>query len=602
MNTDTIQALIEEIFTLRSNDINPVRLSFLENQLHQINRTNRNSVRIHTMATNFLRDSLTIRQMRAFLESPIIHSLITAPTQVGKTQAILDFIIECMNKKIAVIVSSDNKTDQQEQIFNRIHSGLMGMPFVLIKASDKKFMKKLKNAMDNGLIPITFCLDNFSQIQKTAVNYFQLTKQRYRGQIEKIVIIHDEGDVVTRSDETYNQSDLSAKSHEEWVEMIEDMKDSFQIKRMFVTATPENCVMKYSISSPYIIKLEQPNNYSSYKDIKYIARPNNQEGLKAIVQNTIDSNTVENDYSAVLYITDRRINNQAMFLQEFSELKGNFVVHTYNSTGITTTVPSNLFRTNLKNYSKKDIKFTGNYCNIKNMPIRDFYQIVKDSNINTAITIGMDLIARGISYCSREHTQDAMVATTMIYYPSKNLHNVAICQAIGRLTGTARPDLQRYLYAPVDVIENYINYNKNQEIYLKDLMSNDNHVSCERMADIQFENKLTRGIDRKKLGLKIKYAQDDTSVNYNVGYKSIIDKWLDENTIIAQIFRFIMNNEHGVSQTELLEFIETTKSTNNYQNYLEINKYKDIYTRSSNQITTLTGDAKNYIDTINTLH
>ena len=47
-------------------------------------------------------------------------------------------------------------------------------------------------------------------------------------------------------------------------------------------------------------------------------------------------------------------------------------------------------------------------------------------------------------------------------------------QTIGRITGTARPDLQRRLYASKSVIENYINYNENQKQYLKEIVKNDN--------------------------------------------------------------------------------------------------------------------------------
>ena len=265
--SSTIQTLLNEITTLRINDSNPARLSHLENMLHQYNITNRNSVRIHTMASNLLTDTPTIRRMRAFLESSVQHALITAPTQVGKTEAMIKMIIECMDNKVAVIVSSDNKTDQQEQIHARIQGGLMGMPFELLQASDRKLGRKLTNALDQDLIPITFCLDNFSQIHKTAVAYLQMVKRRYRNKVDKIVILHDEGDVVTKSEESYINHPTNARSHTEWVEMVEDMKDFFQIKRMFVTATPENCVMKYNIPSPYIIKFEKTNESDAITEI-----------------------------------------------------------------------------------------------------------------------------------------------------------------------------------------------------------------------------------------------------------------------------------------------------------------------------------------------
>jgi hypothetical protein len=52
------------------------------------------------------------------------------------------------------------------------------------------------------------------------------------------------------------------------------------------------------------------------------------------------------------------------------------------------------------------------------------------------------------------------------------MHAVGLCQTIGRITGTARPDLQRRLYASKSVIENFINYNENQKQYLKEIIRN----------------------------------------------------------------------------------------------------------------------------------
>ena len=55
------------------------------------------------------------------------------------------------------------------------------------------------------------------------------------------------------------------------------------------------------------------------------------------------------------------------------------------------------------------------------------------------------LIARGISFVSSEKTPDAIAATTMIYRPGVTMHNVGLCQTIGRITVTARPDLKSML-------------------------------------------------------------------------------------------------------------------------------------------------------------
>jgi Rad3-related DNA helicase len=144
------------------------RLEYLETQLHILNLQQRTKNTISKMSTSFLETNQTIRRMECFLESQVKHALITAPTQVGKTAAVLDFIHECIARNIGVIVSSDNKTDQQEQIMERLRKGLCLAHCKIIKVqqSIKKFTKDLETAFKNNLTPVLFCLDNATQIIK----------------------------------------------------------------------------------------------------------------------------------------------------------------------------------------------------------------------------------------------------------------------------------------------------------------------------------------------------------------------------------------------------------------------------------------------------
>jgi hypothetical protein len=214
----------------------------------------------------------------------------------------------------------------------------------------------------------------------------------------------------------------------------------------------------------------------------------------------------------------------------------------------------------------------------------------------------MDMISRGISFCSTEKTPDAMTANVMIYNPSKNIHNVAIAQRIGRLTGTARPDLQRYLYAPKNVYENYINYNINQKHYIAKLQTQiDNTSSLETMKTIKMLKELTRGLDRKILRLPKFEIQIHNNKTKKV-YKTLIDKWLIEDTIIAKIFRFICENPNGVSKMELKDYLTNNTTSTNidfYINELDRQKYKNIFQRNENHITKLTNSTKEYLSNKN---
>ena len=72
-----------------------------------------------------------------FLKSTKTNALIWAPTQVGKTSAMIDFIEACFKHDVPVMVSTDNKTDQCEQLYNRIVEALGGDDVKLLRVSDK---------------------------------------------------------------------------------------------------------------------------------------------------------------------------------------------------------------------------------------------------------------------------------------------------------------------------------------------------------------------------------------------------------------------------------------------------------------------------------
>lgn len=160
-----IESIIDQISSL-NNQSNPdtKQLEILQNQLHLINLNLRMQKNIENMSQNLFENNQTLQRFETFLESRVKHALITAPTQVGKTNAVLDFIKECIARNIIVIVSSDNKTDQQEQMITRLRNGLLLSHCLLIKASDKKFAKQFQYALNENLTPIIFSLDNSSQI------------------------------------------------------------------------------------------------------------------------------------------------------------------------------------------------------------------------------------------------------------------------------------------------------------------------------------------------------------------------------------------------------------------------------------------------------
>jgi hypothetical protein len=203
-----------------------------------------------------------------FLESSSVNALIYAPTQVGKSCATSEFIEACFKAGVPVIISTDNKTDQNEQLFSRISSHLSGADVKLMKVADKSFGEDLKICIKNGMHRFAiFCLDNSSQIEKLIVNMTSLAT-RHPSEVKtlrKIAIIHDEADQITKDRDTEHIFPEQAESHKKWLELINLINLNMgyiDLKRIFVTATPENTIMLYNIDCPDVMKLDIPAGYT----------------------------------------------------------------------------------------------------------------------------------------------------------------------------------------------------------------------------------------------------------------------------------------------------------------------------------------------------
>jgi hypothetical protein len=211
-------AICEEIAHLRNNNINSIRLQTLENIIHTMNVDKRNKSLIEAFATNLLTICEQIANILQMNGEKIKHALIYGPTQIGKTNGIVNFIKKCVEQKIPVVISSDNKTDQHEQLFERLYKELSLLPCSLMKCEDIT-ATDVKKSFNDNLVPIVFCLDNFAQIENVKMSFMETMIMK---KFKQIAIIHDEGDVVTRGEATYEneKNKKRAKSHEKWVRTV----------------------------------------------------------------------------------------------------------------------------------------------------------------------------------------------------------------------------------------------------------------------------------------------------------------------------------------------------------------------------------------------
>lgn len=242
------------------NDINELLQNANEKQIQEVgemlsnlNVNNRNNENIKKFTKKILnkKNEKKINYVK-FLESKSVNALITAPTQVGKSSATREFIETCFMANVPVIVSTDNKTDQCEQLYSRIEKDLCGADIMMMKVSDKSFNENFKECVKTGMKRfVIFCLDNSIQIEKLIMSFLAIgTRYDEMKEIKKIAIIHDEADQVTKDHDTEKINDEQAESYKKWLEFMELINKKMgymDLKRVFVTATPENCVMLYTL-------------------------------------------------------------------------------------------------------------------------------------------------------------------------------------------------------------------------------------------------------------------------------------------------------------------------------------------------------------------
>jgi hypothetical protein len=365
--------------------------------------------------------------------------------------------------------------------------------------------------------------------------------------------------------------------------------------------------MLYNVECPDVMTLEIPSCYTGYEKIEH--KPFEDDiNIKKILKKEVDRVNNEGTYEAILYCVDRKVvdGHKRVLKSLVNDL--NCIVNTYNSNGIYTYIRDVLINDFEDELNKYEIKFTkkecyhpeggnGSFYEIKNISIRKFYTIAKEIGENCVVTIGKDLICRGISYVGEEQIEP-ITATTMFYKPGKSMNAVGICQTIGRITGCAMHELKRTLYAPQNVYNDYIKYNKNQEIYIKGFKKSTENIKTKDIMKEMVFNSYKRNIDRRKLKIKMNMTTNQKlkqNVNDNKMNKKI-DRWWVSDDIYGKVLRFIYNNGHNVDQKILKEMIKQygSNSVDRYYDNLFHRNHENIYIRDGN-IIKLSEKARCYI-------
>ncbi len=522
-------------------------------------------------------------------------TLIYSPTQVGKTDAMIRVVKDSISRGISVIISSDNKKDQMDQLVKRLTCATNDDAFektlIVMVGSSLNFVNFFEEYTENEYTTfIICCLDNASQIIKV---YEKIILVSEESDVEKLLVIHDEGDIINKSRNIELVESGVAKSHKEWINFFTRLTNkSVSMKRIFVSATPENVIVLHKPGQ--IWSLEIPDNYIGSKDIDYHTITNfDNDKIVKILKN--EYKLRKSELGIILYVVERNKNENedetANQKSVFNYLKNVYNKHMmdaltiYNSDGITVSFRLQKFRKLFIEYLVNNkIKYDQDEDVIiikkSKMCISDFYKIIQDIGCRMVLTIGKDLISRGISFVSSKKT-NPLTATTMIYKPGQTLHQVGLCQAIGRLTGTAQPTLKRRLYSTENVAHEYLNFIKNQKTIIDTIKENGNVVDSDTIEEIVLE-KSKRSIDRKKLNINkdFKYLEESSSgseTEFEGASEGRIDgvkltslrKWVNDESVVGKMIRYLYDQDKEINAEEFKEGIEYKESMKNLKSNID---------------------------------
>lgn len=546
-----------------------------------------------------------------YLKSNNMYGIITAPTQNGKTEYVIKLINDCMKQNIPVIVSSDDRKDQQNQLYSRIKNSLVGtdgMDIELLKVESTNFSKKIEECIENKKYFIIFVLGNAIQIKKLKKEIKNCNADDDNNvcknfkKIKKIAMIHDEGDVVQKDSDVENVNSEQAKSHQEWIKLEKYIKNhcNLLLKRVFVTATPEPCMALHKIDRAQIYKIPTKYTYTGHDKIIKTNYKRDFYICDILVQNAnrIRNNAAVNPQGeAILYCIERNTEkgdrSHIQVVNSLSQIPSlaNCVIHTYNGQGYVVYTQNQELKRLLgsitvetvtksgKTYYKEYNPIPGKYHNYitldKNIPISRFYSLCKQAGELVVITIGKDLITRGISFVS-ECRENQLCATTMILKTGPHMHAVGANQIIGRITGNVRPDLERRLYASKKIISMYDNFNESQKDFLKFLEETDSIETTNILwKNFEFKRYIER-VARPKLGLVMKCVQPPTEYQVIDGEIDRVNleklrKWLNdnENSIIARMVRFLYNTNVDITAEEFKNGIEYNGTYDQFINNID---------------------------------
>lgn len=482
--------------------------------------------------------------------------VITGKTQAGKTDQMIAIIDEAAKRGRKCIVSTDNSKAQMSQTLSRINTRANDDIFSLKKMSSIAQLTR-KDIPGSDII----LLNNATNIKK--LDEF-VTGKNY----DFIVLIHDEADMILSNDNVI-LNDTNKKAHNEWVKFTHKLeRRNVVIIRVFITATPEAIHKIFKVKSRNTISMIKSSGYIGVKNIEFIE----SIGVPADVVKQQVERIKRYESNEVILIIDQRVKvSQQIDAIRISNLC-KVPVTTYQSNDTSTTFVT---KSQVEDYCKftreiKNAKTTlvNEYTVKVLIDIAEHYKILSKIGVKCTITIGKDLMNRGVSFVSNDKTTlRPLTATTLFYNAPDSAHAVNITQVCGRIMGCASPYLKRRLFTNKEAWKTLNDFDTNQDLYIEQIEKMKNNevdtIDVIQSTPLHKIKKTDRAcLKIKPLGTRMPEPPIYTEIEGEIDGVKInsIRKWTQAETVVARMMKALYGVTGSITEGELKELINYTGS------------------------------------------
>jgi predicted RNase H-related nuclease YkuK (DUF458 family) len=373
----------------------------------------------------------------------IKNIIITSPTQVGKTNYIVNACVNEIATQKLIVISCDNITAQLVQLKGRFES--KGLP---VYTTGKLVYSEIEDYLADGKSVVVIILGNDSQIKKlhNFITHLPLHKKP-----KKYLFFHDEGDMVNKADDLKDLANkLVAKSHRSWVNLMDCLeKSKVEVCRAWVSATPENCSHISRVTGKDIIVLPTPRAY------KGVSEHVSWDGSDSAIGVEVERIRLAGSREVILHSADKVNVDQKEKAKSYSQM--------FNCIAVT--------------YNMKGFKIYKNGAGFRGVTINKLDSISaileKLTDLGPVIVVGYNLMNRGISFVGTR-VDKPMSATVMFCSMGMTSHVVGTVQRFGRVCGTSRPDItRRVVYCSNRMYNDYTAYLGNQQAIFSKLSDPD---------------------------------------------------------------------------------------------------------------------------------